>query len=419
MKQIHRTLPHSVEAEQGVLGSMLLSPSAAAEARAAINNEYFYVPAHQTVFAELCNATDAGLPIDHLTFCQWLHDKRLLQMIGGRSFVIGLTTFVPTAANIAHYLETVREKYVLRQVIAFSTESVRRAYEEQDDVNALVEQLKLHWFKLGLDGMKAERTIRHIIDDVIHDLSEPEKLLGLSTGFPKLDEVIGGLAPSAKIVIAGMISGGKSAFVQGLAESLAVTRHIPTAIFTFEMSAQQTAQRIIQIRSEVPFRKIARQEAEMFEQQAFTKAAGEIAAAPLHIIADRLDIAGIRARCMQLKPRICIIDYLQIVPEKKQHGENRTDQLDRMSAETKQIAIDLNLTLIELSQLTEKDGKLVTRGSKGITADADMLLVLEGDDDEKKPIVSKQLTVAKQRDGARAQVAFDFHRTTTTFRERK
>lgn len=137
---IHRTLPHSVEAEQGVLGSMIIDPRRAIPvARQKIDEEFFYVPAHQTVYTAACRLFADEGDFDLVTLTQYLRDRAVLDAVGGPSFVTGLFTFVPSAANITYYLEIVREKYLLRQIIATATETVRRGYEEQDEVNGLFE----------------------------------------------------------------------------------------------------------------------------------------------------------------------------------------------------------------------------------------------------------------------------------------
>src|SRR6184192_3793787 len=142
-QDIHRTPPNSVEAEQGVLGSMLISPrDTIAECVEKINEEYFYVPAHQTIYTVLVELWNAGQAIDLITFTQVLRDRNLLESLGGAAFITGLFTFVPTAANVQYYLDIVRDKYILREIIAAATESVRRAYEEQDEVNNLLDEVE-------------------------------------------------------------------------------------------------------------------------------------------------------------------------------------------------------------------------------------------------------------------------------------
>src|SRR6266566_1989452 len=156
-QDIHRTPPHSVEAEQGVLGSMLISPrDTIAECVEKINEEYFYVPAHQTIYTVLVELWNAGQAIDLITFTQVLRDRNLLESLGGASFVTGLFTFVPTAANVQYYLDIVRDKYILREIIAAATECVRRAYEEQDEVGNLLDEVEQKIFAVGEDRFKGQ-----------------------------------------------------------------------------------------------------------------------------------------------------------------------------------------------------------------------------------------------------------------------
>lgn len=385
-----------------------------------ITAEHFYIPAHQAIYTVLRDMWEAGEKIDLITLTDTLRKRKLLDDVGGPPLVTHLVTFVPTAANVAQYLGIIREKHVLRGMISVCSEGVRSAYEYQGEVEALLEETQNRLAGVSRHFVR-RREIREIVQQVLSDIETPEQTLGISTGYPSLDESIGGLPLGAKIVVAGSISGGKSAFLQGMAASLAVERKIPTVIFTFEMSAEETVQRIIQIRSQVSTWSIAKACAEMFDIRNYSQAAGEVAKSPLWVIAERLTLSGIRSTLMQLRPRVAMIDYLQIVPEPKLKGENRTDQLDRMSAETKQMARQLELTIIEASQLTENDkGAVQTRGSKGIAADSDMLLIIENEEGKPKPgHTAKRIVNAKQRNGEKGQaVPFLFHGATTTFIER-
>src|ERR1043165_75618 len=192
-QDVHRTPPHSVEAEQGVLGSMLLSPrETIAECVEKINEEYFYVPAHRTIYDVLVDLWNAGEGIDLITFTQVLRDRNLLDSVGGAAFVTSLFTFVPTAANVAYYLGIVRDKYILRKIIAASTESVRRAYEEQDEVNELLDEVEQKIFAVGEDRFKGQ--MLSMKDQVMEAIESIEKLYerkggitGVSTGFVELD----------------------------------------------------------------------------------------------------------------------------------------------------------------------------------------------------------------------------------------
>src|SRR6476659_2039755 len=174
-QDIHRTLPHSVEAEQGVLGSMLISPrDIIAEAVEKINEGYFYLPAHQTIYTALVDLWNAGQGIDLITFTQVLRDRNLLETIGGAAFVTSLFTFVPTAANVNYYLEIVRDKYILRQIIAAATDGVRRAYEEQDEVNTLLDEVEQKIFAVGETRFKGK--VLSMKDQVMEAIESIEKL---------------------------------------------------------------------------------------------------------------------------------------------------------------------------------------------------------------------------------------------------
>src|SRR5882724_9831641 len=201
-QDIHRTPPHSVEAEQGVLGSMLLSPrQAIGECVEKIDEQYFYVPAHQTIYNVLVDLWNAGQAID-------------------------LITFVPTAANLEYYLEIVRDKYILCQIISAATESVRRAYEEQDEVNNLLDEVEQSIFAVGEDRFKGQ--LLSMKEQVMSTLESIEKLFenkgaitGISSGFVEFDRMTSGLHPSEMVVIAARPSMGKTALAMNIAEHVA------------------------------------------------------------------------------------------------------------------------------------------------------------------------------------------------------
>lgn len=413
-----RTLPHSIEAEQGILGSMLHSPDAIAETYASVSLDYFYAPAHQTIFAAIIGLWKQGVPIDLITFTQFLTDRHLIESVGGPSLVTSLFTFVPTHANIKYYIEIVRDKYVLRQVIAASTESVRRAFEEEHEVEDLLNQVRERICSVQRDPLLRKRmSTKDLALRVIESLESPDAL-GISTGLEILDNNIGGFREGDNVVVAGRPSSGKSALLQLFANEIGVTRKIPVVLFTFEMTDLQTMTRLVQIRSEVEARRIARAEADFDEVRRFGAAVSEIGESPLVVVNERLDVAGIRARCMQLQPRIALIDYFQIIPEDDQKYEARTERFDRMSSSLKQMAIDLRMTIVIGSQLNEKE---TTYGSSKLTADADILLLVEsvGEYEESTPYQDKTIKIAKQREGGRPTLGLSFQKKITKFRQRK
>src|SRR5205085_8116670 len=261
-QDIHRAPPHSVEAEQGVLGSMLISPrDAIAECVETINEDYFYVPAHQTVFTVLVELWNTGAGIDLITFTQVLRDRNLLEIIGGAAFITSLYTFVPTAANLGYYLEIVRDKYILRSIISAATESVRRAYEEQDEVANLLDEVEQKIFAVGEDRFKGQ--VLSMKDQVMEAIEAIEKLherkggiTGISSGFVLFDRMTSGLHPAEMIVIAARPSMGKTAFAMNIAEHVAINEKLAVAIFSLEMSSQQLVQRLLCSRARVNLKKV-------------------------------------------------------------------------------------------------------------------------------------------------------------------
>src|SRR5437763_2878831 len=261
-QEIHRTPPNSVEAEQGVLGSMLISPrDTIAECVEKINEEYFYVPAHQTIYHVLVELWNAGQAIDLITFTQVLRDRNLLETIGGAAFVTSLYTFVPTAANIGYYLEIVRDKYILRSIIAAATESVRRAYEEQDEVGNLLDEVEQKIFAVGEDRFKGQ--MLSMKDQVMEAIESIEKLYerkggitGISTGFVEFDRMTSGMHPSEMIVIAARPSMGKTALAMNIAEHVSINEKLPVGVFSLEMSSQQLVQRLLCSRARAHLQKV-------------------------------------------------------------------------------------------------------------------------------------------------------------------
>lgn len=418
-------LPQSIEAEYGIVSSIWQGGDAVIADvidRIGVSPGDWFVDATcAKLYQMLCNDWQHERSLDLRLVTQRLSDAKQLSDVGGASKITEIYGFLPSAAAYQHYLEVLGEKRWRRFVYMSATEIARQAMDQQDDVDVVLREAEsvLAQITARHRNSTRRRDVKGIVHDVIANLGARDRILGISTGFSVLDEAVGGLAEGAKIVIAGEISSGKSSLAEAIALSLAVDRQVPTAFFSFEMSENQTVARMIQIRSEVSTWRVARGFAELLETKRYTRAAGEVAGGKLHVINERLNMAGIRSRIMQLRPRVAIIDYLQIVPELKQRGDTNTDRLDRMSVETKQLATQFNMTIIELSQLTETDKGPRTRGSRGITADSDQLWIIEGGDDAQKKVIDKTLVIAKNRDGERgAEIEFTFEKPITKFRQK-
>ncbi|MBV9618820.1 MAG: replicative DNA helicase, partial [Verrucomicrobia bacterium] len=245
-----------------MLGSMLISPrDAIAEVVEKITADYFYVPAHQTIFNVLVDLWNAGAGIDLITFTQVLRDRNLLESVGGAAAVTNLYTFVPTAANVGYYIEIVRDKYILRSIIAAGTESVRRAYEEQDEVGNLLDEVEQRIFAVGEDRFKGQ--MLSMKDQVMGAIESIEKLYerkggitGVSTGFVEFDRMTSGMHPSEMIVIAARPSMGKTALAMNIAEHVAINEKLAVGVFSLEMSSQQLVQRLLCSRARVNLQKV-------------------------------------------------------------------------------------------------------------------------------------------------------------------
>src|SRR6267142_999691 len=444
-QDIHRAPPHSVEAEQGVLGSMLISPrEAIAEVVEKINEEYFYVPAHQTIYTVLVDLWNAGQAIDLITFTQVLRDRNLLESVGGAAFVTSLFTFVPTAANLEYYLEIVRDKYILREIISAATESVRRAYEEQDEVNNLLDEVEQRIFAVGEDRFKGQ--LLSMKEQVMSTLESIEKLFenkgaitGVSTGFRDLDKLTSGLHSSEMIVIAARPSMGKTALAMNIAEYAAIEANLPVAIFSLEMSAQQLVQRMLCSRARVNLAKTRDGFLGEADFPKLTHAASKLAEAKIFIDDSAgLSILALRANARRLKAqqdvRLIIVDYLQLLRSTSRRAQdNRQLEISEISAGLKGLAKELKIPLIVVAQLNRQPearsgGKprlSDLRESGSIEQDADLvgLLVrpeIYEEDEEARAEKSgeAELIIAKQRNGPVGEIPLTFLKEYTRFETR-
>jgi len=444
-QDIHRTPPHSVEAEQGVLGSMLISPrDTIAECVEKINEEYFYVPAHQTIYTVLVELWNAGQAIDLITFTQVLRDRNLLESLGGAAFVTGLFTFVPTAANVQYYLDIVRDKYILREIIAAATESVRRAYEEQDEVNNLLDEVEQRIFAVGEDRFKGQ--MLSMKDQVMEAIESIEKLYerkggitGISTGFVEFDRMTSGMHGAEMIVIAARPSMGKTALVMNIAEHVAVQERLPVGVFSLEMSSQQLVQRLLCSRARVNLQKVRDGFLAERDFPSLTAAASKLAEAKIFIDDSAgLSILELRAKARRLRAQqevqLIIVDYLQLLRSTSRRAQdNRQLEISEISAGIKGLAKELKIPIIVVAQLNRQPearsgGKprlSDLRESGSIEQDADLVGLLvrpeiyeEDEEARAEKAGEAELIIAKQRNGPVGEIPLTFLKEFTRFETR-
>src|SRR5437867_340141 len=444
-QDIHRTPPNSVEAEQGVLGSMLISPrDTIAECVEKINEEYFYVPAHQTIYTVLVELWNAGQAIDLITFTQVLRDRNLLESLGGAAFVTGLFTFVPTAANVQYYIDIVRDKYILREIIAAATESVRRAYEEQDEVNNLLDEVEQRIFAVGEDRFKGQ--MLSMKDQVMEAIESIEKLYerkggitGISTGFVEFDRMTSGMHGAEMIVIAARPSMGKTALVMNIAEHVAVQEKLSVGVFSLEMSSQQLVQRLLCSRARVNLQKVRDGFLAERDFPSLTAAASKLAEAKIFIDDSAgLSILELRAKARRLKAQqdvqLIIVDYLQLLRSTSRRAQdNRQLEISEISAGIKGLAKELKIPIVVVAQLNRQPearsgGKprlSDLRESGSIEQDADLVGLLvrpeiyeEDEEARAEKEGEAELIIAKQRNGPVGEIPLTLSKEFTRIEDR-
>jgi replicative DNA helicase len=440
-----RTLPHSIEAEQGVLGSMLISPrEIIAECVEKINEEYFYFAAHQTIYTVLVELWNAGQAIDLITFTQVLRDRSLLETVGGAAAVTSLFTFVPTAANVTYYLEIVREKYILRQIIAACTESVRRAFEEQDEVHGLLDEVEQKIFSVGEDRFKGQ--VLTMKDQVMEAIEAIEQLYerrggitGIATGFAELDRMTNGLHEGEMIVIAARPSMGKTALAMNIAEHVAINEKLPVAVFSLEMSSQQLVQRLLCSRARVNLQKVRDGFLAERDFPSLTAAASKLAEAQIYIDdTASLSILELRAKARRLKAqkdiKLIVVDYLQLLRSTTRRAQdNRQLEISEISSGLKGLAKELKVPVLVLAQLNRQPEARTggkprlsdLRESGSIEQDADLVGLLvrpeiyeEDEDARAEKAGEAELIIAKQRNGPVGEIALTFLKEFTRFEDR-
>lgn len=437
-----RTLPHSVEAEKGVLGSMLKSPQEViGDCIEELDKEWFYVPAHQLIYSVLAELWRENKAIDLITFTEVLRDRKILEVVGGASFVTSLYTFVPTAANITYYREIVRDKFILRRIIEQCTESVTKAFDEQDQVSALMEEVEGMMFKIRPEKQIQDRPIMHAVMGAMESIealySRKGAVTGIATGFHDLDRMTGGLQQQDFFVIAGRPSMGKTALAMNIAEHVAVKENKPVAIFSLEMSEEQLMQRMMCSMAKINLQKVRDGFFSERDAPALTNAASLIGGSPIYLSDRTFQIDGLIARARRLKSKynieLIIIDYLQLLTARGFKVDNRQREVSYISGAIKGLAKDLKVPVVVLAQLNRQPegrhgGKprlSDLRESGSIEQDADIVGLLfraevyEEDENIRADKAGEaELIIAKQRNGPTGEVMLTFLKEFTRFEDR-
>lgn len=449
LPDIHRLLPQSSDAEQGVLSSILLAPKEVAGlcVEKGIRKEHFHVPAHSSIYEVLLEMYDLRQPIDVITLTQVLRDRKMLDQVGGPAFVTDLFTFLPTAANATYYIEILEEKYTLREIIRVCTEYAARSYEEQSEVTGLLDEVETQILKISQDRYKDKAAgMKEHVMVAIHAIEQLYEnrggLTGFATGLDTLDKMCDGLHRQEMFVIAARPSMGKTALAMNIAEHIALELKKPVAVFSLEMSSSQLVQRLLCSRARVNLENVRNGMMAERDFGAITQAASKLAESKIFIDDTAgLSILELRAKARRLKSQHGIeaifIDYLQLLRSTSRRAQdNRQIEIAEISSGLKALAKELDIPIVVLAQLNrnpesrsgESKGRprlSDLRESGSIEQDADVvgLLVREeyyaDSDEEKKESEGKAtLIIAKQRNGPVGDVPLTFLKQFTRFENR-
>lgn len=453
--QADRLPPHSPEAEQGVLGCVLLSPNdcmGECIEKFKGGEDVFYDLRHQTIFKTLQDMYDSREAIDVITLQQRLKDKQLLDQVGGIPYLSSLPDTVPSAANLTYYLDIVQEKFLLRKMIRVCTEVVGRVYDYEGEVDSLMDEVERDILRISESRVHTSTTtIRDLVKKTINtiELYHQRKglLTGIGTGLMDLDKMTNGLHEGEMVVIAARPSMGKTSLALNIAEHVALEQKLPVGIFSLEMTAEALVLRILCSRARMNLQDIRSGFLVERDFPKITTAAGQLAGAPLFIDdTSGLSILQLRAKARRMAQqygiKLLVIDYLQQMHSTSRRADNRQQEIADISSGVKALAKELKIPVIVLSQLnrdferdkTRKPNLADLRESGAIEQDADLVGILyKVDPDEpnkrKDDVTDEEtgtmpdalpvnLLIAKQRNGPVGDVPLVFLRPYTRFENR-
>nr|MBF0222117.1 replicative DNA helicase [Desulfobulbaceae bacterium] len=433
----HRLPPQNIEAEQCLLGSILLRQGAIDKIAHIIFTTDFYKPSHQAIFNAMLNLFEKTEPIDIVTVSNKLKDSHQLDTIGGPTYLATLTDIVPVSANIVYYAKIVRDKSILRQLINTSSEIAGRCYEEQDDIEALLDSVEQTVFDISsAKSNQSYFAMSEIVTDAfkqIESLAERKELItGVPSGYDEFDKKTAGLQPSDLIIIAGRPSMGKTAFAMNLVQNAALLSKTPAAVFSLEMSKEQLAIRMLCSISRVDSSRMRTGHLHDQDWPKLVRSTGMLAKAPIFIDdTPAISVLEMRAKTRRLKMEhnigMVVVDYLQLM-RGRGRIESREQEISEISRSLKAMAKELHIPVIALSQLnrslenrTDKRPQLSDlRESGAIEQDADVICFIYRDqvynkapDNPNQGIA--EIIIGKQRNGPTGTVKLAFLDYITTF----
>ncbi|MDO9572600.1 MAG: replicative DNA helicase [Candidatus Omnitrophota bacterium] len=428
--------PQNLEAEMAVLGSMLLDEEAVSVAIEKLDSGCFYKDTHRKIFQAISDLFNANKAIDLITLIDALKKDGTLEEVGGASYLTSLANAVPTAANINHYANIVRERYILRTLITNSTKIISVCHESQGNIAEIVDTAEKLIFEVS--DRRNQGTYMHLKEIVKDSIETIDRLYqnkahvtGIPTGYVDFDIKTAGLQPSDLIIIAGRPSMGKSAFALGIAEYAGVIEKVPTAIFSLEMSKEQLGQRMLCSHARVDAHKVRTGYLATSDWPRLTAAAGKLSEAPIYIDdTPAISVMELRAKARRLKShhgiKLIILDYMQLMRGSSMNMESRQQEISEISRSLKALARELHVPVIAISQLsravesrTDHRPQLSDlRESGAIEQDADVVVLILREE-YYNPSPDNQgvaeVIIAKQRNGPVGSLKLAFIKEYTRF----
>jgi replicative DNA helicase len=434
--------PHSIEAEQSVLGGLLLDNGAADRIADFLSGDHFYSDAHRLLYNAIMQLIGDNKPADVVTVAEALGSINKLDYVGGKSYLAALVENVPTAANIRRYAEIVHERAILRRLAAAGGEISESAFHPLGrSVREILDQAETKVFEIaehGARGQQGFQDIRPLLTQVVerieflYNRDNPSDVTGIATGFTDLDRMTSGLQEGDLIVIAGRPSMGKTSLALNIAEHVALVLKMPVAIFSMEMGATQLAMRLMGSVGRLDQQKIRTGRLTNDDWERLSGALGKLNDAPIHIDeTPAMNALEVRARARRLarqyggKLGAIVVDYLQLM-EAVSDGENRATEISEISRSMKALAKELKVPVVALSQLNrsleQRPNKRPVmsdlRESGAIEQDADLILFIYRDevyneDTQEKGVA--EIIIGKQRNGPIGVVRLAFLGENTRF----
>ena len=435
--ELMKVPPQNLEAEQAVLGAMMLEPEAVGLVSEFLQADDFYRDSHRLIFAAISELIDKGDPIDLVSVAETLRQQGVLEQLGGIATISAIARSVPTVVNVEYYAKLVAEKAFLRQLIRVTGSISERGYDPGEEVHELLEDAERLILEISRrsvkDGFHFIREILLATFDKIEKLYENKgKLTGVPTFFTELDRMTSGWQPSDLVIIAARPSMGKTAMVINMAQNAAIKAKVPVAIFSLEMSKEQLVQRMLCGEAMVDQQRVRTGELLETDWPKLTRAVGPLSDAPI-FIDDTVGISmmELRSKAFRLKIEqeigLVVVDYLQLLsPGKEKRSENRQQEVAQIARTLKGLARELKVPVIALSQLNRgvemRQNKRPVMSdlleSGAIEADADVVAFIYRDeyynsDSDKKGIA--ELIIAKHRNGPVGTVELGFLKEFTKF----